>query len=103
MAPPPRCSYLRLDVVGRGGALLRCDAEIAPGTRMDLEICLAGGVIRARARALYCLPRDRDFAIGVEFVGLAGAGDERLLELLIAADDPDQPPAPGGPGGHQPT
>ena len=76
------CAYLRLAGVGRGGAHLGSPEAIEPGTGMQLEICLAGAVIRCRARAVWCHPRSDGFDVGVEFERLA-AGDEPLLEHLI--------------------
>lgn len=83
------CAYLRLAVVGRGGAHLRSSVAIERGTEMRLEICLAGGVIRCRARAVWCIPRPEGFDVGVEFTSLA-AGDEPLLEHLLADGVPER-------------
>lgn len=83
------CAYLRLAVVGRGGAHLRSPEAIAEGTPMRLEICLAGAVIRCRAQAVWCIPRPEGFDVGVEFAELA-AGDEPLLEHLLADGVPQR-------------
>lgn len=80
------CRYLVLDVVGRGGAALRCDSELTPGELVDLEICLSGGVIRTRARVIECRGTPGDYRIGVEFVEIA-EGDEPLLAALLEDED----------------
>jgi hypothetical protein len=76
------CAYLRLVVVSRGGAHLRSPEAIERGTPMRLEICLAGAVIRCRARAVWCIQRSEGFDVGVELTDLV-AGDEPLLEHLL--------------------
>ena len=80
---PVGSEYLRIEVIGRGGAQLRSDVPIEPGTRMPLEICLAGGVIEVRARVVYCVERDDAYTVGVELVEL-GEDAEELLARLIA-------------------
>ncbi len=78
------CRYLRLEEVGQGGALLRCESELSEGSEVDLEICLAGGVIRVRSRVLYCQPaEDGAFTVGVEFLELAPGSEELLAELVL--------------------
>ena len=91
------CSFVRLESVGRGGALLLCDRPIPIDTELDLAICLAGGVIRTRARVLYHVEAADGVGIGVEFLGVRGDGAE-LLERL-ATPTPwevplDPPPSP---------
>lgn len=79
------CSFARMESVGRGGALLFCDRPLPIGSELDLTICLAGGVIRTRARVLYHLQTDGsddgEVGLGVEFLGVAG-DDAELLEHL---------------------
>jgi len=82
-SPAPERSYLRLDLVGRGGALLRCGQPIDVGTEMALEICLAGAVIEARAEVVYSRPNGQVFEVGVEFLDFGPYGEE-LLEQLLA-------------------
>jgi hypothetical protein len=80
---PDGSEYLRIEVIGRGGAQLRSDVPIEPGTKMPLEICLAGGVIEAWARVVHCVEQDGAYAVGVELVDL-GEDAEQLLARLIA-------------------
>lgn len=85
--------FVRLESVGRGGALLRCEAPVPVGEVVDLTICLAGGVIRARGRVLYHLQHEDGLGVGVEFLELAPAGEE-LLEYLVTPD-PDEADSAG--------
>lgn len=81
-------TFARLETVGQGGALLWCDEPIPESEETELIICLAGGVIRVRARVLYHLPGDDGVGVGVEFVEVpAKSGD--LLHGLVS------PPPPG--------
>jgi hypothetical protein len=81
------CSFVRLESVGRGGALLLCDQPVPIGAEVDLAICLAGAVIRTRARVVYHRDEDGDgVGIGVEFLELSG-DNAVLLEQLIARED----------------
>lgn len=82
------CSFVRLESIGRGGALLLCDRPVPVGVEVDLAICLAGAVIRTRARIVYHLDADGDgVGTGVEFLELVG-DNAVLLEQLIAEDEP---------------
>jgi len=87
-SPAPDCSFLRLDTVGRGGALLRCRNVIDAGTEMALEICLAGAVIEVRARAVYCRLSGESFEVGVEFLAFGPYGEELLEQLLADGHEP---------------
>lgn len=87
-SPTPECGYLRLDGVGRGGALLRCDRALDVGTRMDLEICLAGAVIEVRSRVVYCRSSGESFEAGVEFLDFGPYGEELLDHLLADEHEP---------------
>jgi hypothetical protein len=75
------CSFVQLERIGRGGALLACDKPIPVGSYVDLAICLAGGVIRTRARVLYHQQSDSGVGIGVEFVAISGDDAELLAHL----------------------
>lgn len=79
------CSFARMESVGRGGALLLCDQPLAVGSELELTICLAGGVIRTRARVLYHLKTgrstDEEVGLGVEFLAVVGDGAELLDHL----------------------
>lgn len=90
------CSFVRLETVGRGGALLICDEPVPIGDLVDLAICLAGGVIRTRARVLYHLPGETGCGVGVEFVGLSGDAAELLDHLVTsgAGRNGDEEPVP---------
>lgn len=81
-----------LETVGQGGALIRCHEPIPESAEADLAICLAGGVIRARARVLYHLPGEDGLGIGVEFLELRGGSQELLDHLVLAPEDEEEPP-----------
>lgn len=93
------CTFVRLESLGRGGALLSCPEPVPIGARVDLAICLAGGVIRARARVLYHLPDEEGCGVGVEFVELPENSAE-LLRQLVPSDGEegagDGAPSPPG-------
>lgn len=80
---PGRVTFGSLETVGRGGALLRCEKPIPTTTDAEVTICLAGGVIRARARVLYHLPHEDGLAIGVEFLDLSDDSAD-LLDHLVS-------------------
>lgn len=85
------CSFVRLDSVGQGGAFLLCSRPVPIGTQVDLAICLAGGVIRTRARVLYHRRSDddQDVGIGVEFLALSD-DSAQLLDQLVAPASPEE-------------
>ena len=91
------CSFVQLERVGRGGALLLCNRPVPVGSHVDLAICLAGGVIRTRARVLYHLEWETGVGIGVEFVGISGDDAELLAHLAapspreLASARPSEP------------
>lgn len=81
------CAFVRLESVGRGGAFLLCEQPVSVGSEVDLAICLAGAVIRTRARVVYHLEENGGgIGLGVEFLELAGDSAE-LLEQLITLDE----------------
>jgi len=81
------CAFVRLESVGRGGAFLLCEQPVPVGSEVDLAICLAGAVIRTRARVVYHLEENGGgIGLGVEFLELAGDSAE-LLEQLITLDE----------------
>lgn len=90
------CSFARLETVGRGGALLLCDRPLRIGSEVDLAICLAGGVIRTRARVLYHVDAIESgheaTGLGVEFLRVAG-DDAELLDHLTTPTPFEFPPA----------
>ena len=79
------CAFARMESVGRGGALLLFDRPLPIGSELELTICLAGGVIRTRARVLYHLQAgrsdDEEVGLGVEFLDVDG-DDAKLLDHL---------------------
>lgn len=93
------CTFVRLESLGRGGALLSCPEPVPIGARVDLAICLAGGVIRARARVLYHLPDEQGCGVGVEFLELPGDSADLLERLVASAGEEgvgDGAPSPPG-------
>jgi len=81
------CTFVRLESVGRGGAFLLCDRPMPVGSEVDLAICLAGAVIRTRARVLYHRQENGGgVGVGMEFLELAGDSAE-LLDQLITLDE----------------
>jgi hypothetical protein len=89
------CSFVRLESVGRGGGLLLCDQPVPVGAEVDLAICLAGAVIRTRARVVYHRDEDGDgVGIGVEFLELTGDNAVLLEQLIAPEDEAEDRPAP---------
>ena len=86
VASAGECTYQRLVRVGRGGVELLCRGSLDEGRLVDLEICLAGGVIRARGRVVGSRPAGDGHLVGVAFVDLPPEGEELLAALL---DDRD--------------
>jgi hypothetical protein len=84
-APARGTIYGRLETVGPGGAMVRCPQALPPGTELEVEICLAGGVIQAHSRVLYDRWDDGDHAVGLEFLDLAGPS-RLLLQRLLAEE-----------------
>jgi hypothetical protein len=82
---PPQAAYGRIEVIGRGGALVRSPLAMEPGSDARLDICLAGAVIRARAHVVSCRAEPGGYAVGVEFTAL-GEDDAALLDQLVAGD-----------------
>ena len=80
-----------LETVGRGGALLHCDQPLPDASDAEVAICLAGGVIRARARVLYHLPQEKGLGIGVEFLEISDDSADLLDHLVSSRGDDVQP------------
>lgn len=87
-----RSTFAILEIVGRGGALLRSAEPVPVESEAELAICLAGGVIRARARVLYHLRDPEGLGIGVEFLDLSPSGSELLEQLVEDGSNPLEPP-----------
>lgn len=84
--PDVDCTYQRLVLVGRGGAELVCNASLPTGAVVGLEICLAGGVIRARGRVVGSRPAGEGHLVGIAFLELPPEDEELLAALLEDRD-----------------
>ena len=91
------CSFVQLERVGRGGALLLCKEPVPVGSFVDLAICLAGGVIRTRARVVYHTETEMGVGIGVEFVQISGDDAELLAHLAAPSPRELASARPSGP------
>lgn len=80
------CEYQRLVRVGRGGAELLCRGALPEGEPVEIEICLAGGVIRARGRVVGSRPNRDGHLVGVAFHELAPEDAVLLADLLADRD-----------------
>ena len=81
-------AFGRLEIVGGGGALVRCRHEFSVGERLDMLICLAGGVIPAKVRVVYAEENGdgNGWAVGVEFRYLGEGGAELLRSVMERTD-----------------
>jgi hypothetical protein len=92
------CSFVRLESIGRGGAFLMCEKPVPVGSEVDLAICLAGGVIRTRARVVYHREENGEgVGLGVEFLELPGSSAELLDRLIAPEEEAGADPAHGNP------
>ncbi|HEX6203875.1 MAG TPA: PilZ domain-containing protein [Thermoanaerobaculia bacterium] len=80
------CEYQRLVRVGRGGAELLCRSALPPGEAIAIEICLAGGVIRASGRVVGSRPGPEGHFVGVAFDELSPEDAALLADLLADRD-----------------
>lgn len=80
------CEYQRLVRVGRGGVELLCRSPRPVGEAIALEICLAGGVIRAHGRVVGSRPAPDGHLVGVAFGELLPEDAALLADLLADRD-----------------
>jgi tetratricopeptide (TPR) repeat protein len=77
-----------LEDIGRGGAFLRTDAQLASGSVVTLRLPLHGSVLEVPARIIHVLDRaaaaqlSREAGVGVRFEGLPPSVAQRLGEFV---------------------
>lgn len=86
LPPGLACEYQRLIRVGRGGAELLCRSPLPTGEAVELEICLAGGVIRASGLVVGTRPAPEGHLVGVAFDRLSPEDAALLADLLADRD-----------------
>lgn len=70
-----------------GGISLRWDEEVAPGTRVVVELRLPTGVVRAEGRVARTWPNKEGgpgrFIVGVEFTRISEANRRKLMQFIF--------------------
>ncbi len=83
LGPGETEEFTKTRTVGLGGCMVVSDQPLGLGAGVELLISLRGGVVKARGRVVYEIPKgDKSYEIGVEFLRMA-TGDLSLLQSLF--------------------
>jgi hypothetical protein len=90
LGPGEMEEFAKTQTVGLGGCMVVSDSSLGLGAGVELLISVRGGVVKARGRVVYEIPRgEKAFQIGVEFLRMA-TGDLKLLQTLFEGQ-PEEP------------
>ena len=83
LGPGESEEFVKARNVGLGGCMVVSDVPLGLGSGVDLLISVRGGVVKARGRVVYEIPKGKKaFEVGVEFLRIA-TGDLKLLQALF--------------------